>query len=246
MYQVYLVDDDLLILEDIINMVPWMDNGFEVAGYQTDPVKAIDEIVEIKPDVVFCDLRMPVMDGNELIRRLKEEGVNAEFVMISAYDSFRNVREFFQQAGFDYILKPVNNDDIQLVLEELNNRLSARNVMETSEIEKEALTNNPEFNKLILYVEEHFMENITLETLTARFGFARNYICGLFQRYYNKSLTSYLTELRMEHAKKLLLDEKKQIKEVALSCGYSDYHHFFRVFKKYFGLSPKEMQDSQL
>ena len=113
MYSVYLVDDDTLILEELINMVPWLDNGFEVVGSQTNPETALEEIQFIKPDVVFCDLKMPEMDGNELIKALKEANADSEFVMISAYDSFENVRAFFQQSGFDYILKPVNNEDIQ-------------------------------------------------------------------------------------------------------------------------------------
>lgn len=244
MYQVYLVDDDKLILDEMLTSVPWLDNGFEVAGYATNPLQAVKEIRELHPDVVFCDLKMPVMDGNELIRSVKENGCEAEFVMVSAYDCFENVREFFQQSGFDYILKPVKEEDMRMVLEELNNRLSQKTGENNHEMPKETLTNNPNFNKLILYVNEHFTENITLELLADMFGFTRNYICRLFQKNYNKSLTVYITELRMKFAKKLLLEDQKQIKDVAISCGYSDYHHFFKVFKKYYGLSPKEMQES--
>ena len=268
MYRVFLVDDESLILEDIINTVPWMDNGFEVAGSDTDPEKAVSRIMEIRPDAVFCDLKMPVMDGNELIRRLKEEGVDAEFVMISAYDSFANVREFFQQEGYDYILKPVNRDDMQMVLEGLNERISRkRTISDRDRVpgeayadpegirevipgrmvrSGEAVPGNPEFNRLIMYVNEHFMDTITLDLLSEKFGFARNYICGLFQKYYNRSLTMYQTELRMKHARMLLVEERRQIKEAAASCGYSDYHHFFKVFKKYYGMSPKEMQEANI
>lgn len=238
MYRVYLVDDDTLILEELVNFVPWLDNGFEVAGYSTDPSVAIDEIIKQKPDVVFCDLKMPGMDGNEMIRTLKDKGTEAEYVMISAYDSFSNVREFFQQSGFDYILKPVKNEDIRMVLEELNVRLSKKNPRK-----EENIGTSIEFDTLVAYVRENFTGNITLDLLSKEFGFAKNYICGLFQKTYNKSLNRFLTELRMDYARNLLIKEKKMIKEVALMCGYTDYHHFFKVFKKYYGISPKEMQE---
>lgn len=238
MYGVYLVDDDTLILEELINMVPWLDNGFQVIGNQTNPETALEEIRFLKPDVVFCDLKMPIMDGNELIRRLKENGVDAEFVMISAYDSFENVKAFFRQSGFDYILKPVNEDDIQMVLEGLNSRLSAKKPAKSDE----PLTENPGFNNLVRFVNENFSEKITLDMLSKRFGFSKNYICGLFSKHFNTSLTCYLTELRMKHAKELLADKDILIKEVAVSCGYPEYYHFFRVFKLYYGISPKEMQ----
>ncbi|MCR5278971.1 MAG: response regulator, partial [Lachnospiraceae bacterium] len=124
MYKVYLVDDDGLILEEMATTVAWLDNGFEVAGSNTNPLKAIDEIRTLSPDVIFCDLKMPVMDGNEFIRQLREDGVNAEFVMVSAYNDFENVRTFFKQTGFDYILKPIDQEEIQPVLERLSEKLS--------------------------------------------------------------------------------------------------------------------------
>ena len=243
MYSVYLVDDDSWILEELIEIVPWLDYAFEVIGSSTDPVRAVDEIVKMKPDVVFCDLKMPNMDGNELIKTLKNKGVSSEFVMLSAYDSFENVRAFFQQTGFDYLLKPVNNTDIQIVLEGLDAKLS-KGVAKKKESEKDSLTENPGFNKIISYINNHYDEKITLNTLAKQFGFSKGYICGLFQKYFNKSLNLYLTEKRMELAKELLLDKSVLIKDVAYRTGYADYYHFFKVFKNHFGISPKELRES--
>lgn len=239
MYSVFLVDDDTLILEELESQVPWLDNGFEVVGSTTNPNAAVSMIMDIRPDVVFCDLKMPEMDGNELIRVLKDNKVDSEFVMLSAYDNFENVRAFFQQSGFDYILKPVKEEDISLVLEGLVSRLSKKHPQK----ENEVLTENQGFNNLVLYVNEHFSEKVTLDELSGKFGFSRNYICGLFSRYFNTSLTCYLTDLRMAHAKELLTDKEVMIKDVAVSCGYPEYYHFFKVFKSYYGISPKEMQD---
>jgi YesN/AraC family two-component response regulator len=243
MYSVYLVDDDSWILEELVEMVPWLDYAFEVVGSSTDPLRAVEEIEKLSPDVVFCDLKMPNMDGNELIRTLKEKGVTSEFVMLSAYDSFENVRAFFQQTGFDYLLKPVNNADIQIVLEGLDARLSKRAPLK-DENEKDSLTENPGFNKIISYINDHFDEKITLNTLAKQFGFSKGYICGLFQKYFNKSLNLYLTEKRMELAKELLLDKSILVKDVAFRTGYADYYHFFKVFKNHYGISPKELRES--
>ncbi|MCR5249293.1 MAG: response regulator [Lachnospiraceae bacterium] len=239
MYKVFLVDDDSFILEELVEMVQWAENGFEVSGSCTDPQEALRRIPELRPEVVFCDLKMPVMDGNELIRRLREAGVDCEFVMLSAYDSFENVRTFFQQTGFDYILKPVNNEDIQIVLERLMAKLAEKYPLE----DREGLTENPEFNKLVTYLNENFEEKITLGGLAQQFGFSKNYICALFQKYYNKSLNLYLTDLRMAHARELLMDKTILIKEVAYHCGYMDYYHFFKVFKEHYGISPREMRE---
>ena len=238
MYKAYLVDDDRFILDELTEIIPWMENGFEVIGSNTDPEKAIGEILELEADAVFCDMKMPSMSGNELIGRLKEAGCNSEYVVISAYDDYDNVRAFFQQSGFDYVLKPVDIEDVRIVLEKLNAKLSS-----SRPLSNESVTDNPGFNSLIKYVDENFTDKITLSSLSEKFGFSRNYICALFQKYYNKSLSLYLTDKRMKYAGELIADKTLLIKEVGVMSGYTDYYHFFKVFKNYYGVSPKEMRN---
>lgn len=240
MYRVYLVDDDELILDDMIAITPWMEAGFEVCGKNTNPLDALKEIPKLDPDAVFVDLKMPDLNGNELIFELKKAGCKAEFVMISAYDDFENVRSFFKQTGFDYVLKPVGTEDIRGILELLSMKLSKDRPSQPAGNP----TDNPNFNELIEYVNENFTGKIQLGPLAARFGFSKGYVCALFQKYYNKSLSLYLTDLRMEYAKKLLEEKTLLVKQVGAMCGYADYYHFFKVFKNYYGVSPKEMRNS--
>lgn len=242
MYTAYLVDDEELILDEFIRTIPWMDNGFEIIGYNTNPQIAIIEIESLKPDVVFCDLKMIGMDGNELIKTLKAHGSDSEYVMISAYDSFENVRAFFQQSGFDYVLKPVQLDDIQMVLERLVLRLNEKKPIVTQTAEG---TEHSYFDSMIAYIDENFASKITLDMLAKKFGFSKNYICNLFSKYYHTSLTCYLTEKRMTHAKQLLKDKNRLLKDIAIECGYSEYVQFYKVFKEYYGLSPKAMAEQQ-
>ncbi|MBQ0041851.1 MAG: response regulator [Lachnospiraceae bacterium] len=242
MFSAYLVDDEELILDEFIRTIPWMDNGFEVVGSNVNPEVACSEIKSLKPDVVFCDLKMIGMSGNDLIKTLKESGVDCEFVMISAYDNFDNVRTFFQQSGFDYILKPVQLDDIQMVLERLVLRL--KEIKPEKNQDKEG-SKNACFDELINYIDDNFSSRITLDLLSKKFGFSKNYICNLFSKYYNTSLTCYLTEKRMIHAKELLADKNKLLKDIAIECGYREYVQFYKVFKEFYKSSPKEMIERQ-
>ncbi len=242
MFTAYLVDDEELILDEFIRTIPWMDNGFEVIGSNTNPKKALVEIVSLKPDVVFCDLKMIGMDGNELIKLLREQNVGCECVMISAFDQFENVRTFFQQSGFDYILKPVQQDDIQMVLEKLVLRLKEKNPKEKEESES---SEHSYFDAMIAYINENFASRISLDLLSRQFGFSKNYICNMFSKYYGTSLTCYLTEKRMLHAKELLRDKTKLLKDIAIECGYNEYVQFYKVFREYYKIAPKEMMEQQ-
>ena len=241
MYKAFLVDDDSLILNEMIEFIPWMDNGFEVVGFSLNPEAAIEQILTMKPDTVFCDLKMPIMDGNRLIAVSRERGYNGQFVMISAYDTFEDVRAFFKQEGFDYILKPVQNDEIQLVLERLAKRLSNENMQVT--MEEDLMSVNPAFNSLLKYLHEHYNEKITLEDLSVRFNLGKNYICNLFSKHNNTTLTCFMTDLRMKAAAELLCDKTRLMKDIAFACGYTSYVHFFKVFKEYYGISPKQMRE---
>lgn len=237
MYQVYMVDDDELILEEIVETVPWMDNGFAVAGYSSNPHTALEQILELRPDVIISDLKMPAMDGIEMIRILRERGLDCEFVMLSAYGTFEDSRAFFLLEGFDYILKPLQQAEIQIVLERLSKKLADRQG-KTSFPELRGV--NSAFSEMVAYITENFSQKHTLRQLSARFNLNENYICNLFSKHYNSTLTRYVTELRMREALQMMKQTQKAFKEIAIDCGYTDYYYFCKVFKEYYGASPTQ------
>ncbi len=240
MYSVYLVDDDILITEEMINIIPWSENGYIVTGSSSDPIKACAEIIKDKPNVVFCDLKMPGLSGIELIKKLKDEGCDAFFVMLSAYDAYEDVRAFYMSSGYDYILKPVNMDEVLDVLKGLSGKLAEKAGSLSLD---EGTLDSDSFEKMVAYVDANYSEKITLDELSKRFGFSRNYICDLFSKRYNTSLTQYIADVRMRHAAELLRDSNKTIKDIAISCGYTNMTYFYRVFKSCHGMSAGEFRN---
>lgn len=243
MYQVYVVDDDQLILEEIVETVPWMDNGFEVAGYNTSPHTALEQILELRPEVVFSDLKMPAMDGVEMIRMLKEAGADCEFVMLSAFGTFADSRAFFLLEGFDYILKPLQQSEIQIILERLSKKLAHKPGRPLLPEPKGA---NPAFLEMVAYIKDNFCQKHTLRQLSNQFNLSENYICNLFSKHYNSTLTRFVTELRMREALWMMKQTSKAFKEIAVDCGYSDYYYFCKVFKEHYGASPTQYRMENL
>ena len=143
MYTAYTVDDDYLMLEEMKDFVPRQEHGFELIGSATDPLTALDEVTDLKPDVIFVDLKLPRIDGNKFIEKVHKLGMNPVFVMVSAYDDFEGVRTFFKQNGFDYILKPIDSEDIGIVLRKIYTKLSANDSV------NDETTDNLIFNRLI-------------------------------------------------------------------------------------------------
>lgn len=93
-----------------------------------------------------------------------------------------------------------------------------------------------------VYLEGHYMNEITLEQIAEKYYFNASYFSTLFKNYFGKSFLNYLTELRMRKAKEILIesDNKVKIKDVANRVGYHDANYFIRAFKKFYGYTPEE------
>ncbi|HEY0655177.1 MAG TPA: AraC family transcriptional regulator, partial [Chryseosolibacter sp.] len=92
------------------------------------------------------------------------------------------------------------------------------------------------------YLAVTFLEDHSMASLSKHFGTNTNKLMSLFKKLFNKSIFEYLGELRMEHARQLLLDEAMLVTEVARTVGYKNPNHFSAAFKKRYGISPSEIK----
>lgn len=104
----------------------------------------------------------------------------------------------------------------------------------------ELQTGNHDVRTLILYLQQHYTEHISLDNLSATVNLNRSYLCRLFKRETGESLFQYLARLRLERATGLLLQEGLSIREVAARVGIDDPFYFTRMFKKQYGVAPSE------
>lgn len=96
------------------------------------------------------------------------------------------------------------------------------------------------------YIDQHFSEDISLETLAAYLHLNPIYVSKLFKDKLNINYIDYLSEIRIKHAKKRLLEQETSTKEIAYDVGYRDLNYFSKVFKKYTGYSPTEYRKRAL
>ena len=90
------------------------------------------------------------------------------------------------------------------------------------------------------YIEKHYMDDITLEEIAKEVGWTATYLSSSFKKNIGKSVVDYLTYIRVQHAKELLLDTERSIGEVADIVGFHDAKYFATRFKKITGVSPNE------
>lgn len=105
----------------------------------------------------------------------------------------------------------------------------------------EGKTNEPDYvDKALAIIHSEFMNDISVETIASRLGLNRSYFSVIFKEKMNISPKEYLMVYRMNFAASLIINEKKSISTAAYSVGYPDIYNFSKMFKKHFGVSPRE------
>ena len=126
MYSVIVVDDETWILKLIRKIVDWEAFGFQVIADASDGKKALELIVDKKPDLVITDIRMPSLDGIGLIKATRELEIDSEFVIISGYSDFEYARCAVTYDAFGYLLKPLGKKEFSDVLQRAGERISQK------------------------------------------------------------------------------------------------------------------------
>ena len=235
--RVLLVDDEIMIREGFKQLFDWQAHDCEVVGEAGDGMEALTQIDTLRPDIVIMDINIPIMNGLKVIQLSRIKHPNTAFVIVSGYDDFSYCREALRLQITDYILKPVNYEEFGTCIDNLKISLFERRVSSAAEPEKQeerAITG------ITRYLQEHLAEEISLSVLAEQFHLNPQYISQLFKSEIGVNFLVYLTNIRMEKAKKLLLSTALSIAEVAEQSGYGDYRVFTKVFKKSEGITPSQ------
>ncbi|CBK74460.1 Response regulator containing CheY-like receiver domain and AraC-type DNA-binding domain [Butyrivibrio fibrisolvens 16/4] len=123
MYNVMLVDDEEEVRLAIEKKINWEELGFKVVGTAENGYEALDMALERRPDVVMTDINMPFMNGLEFSKQLKAELPATKFIILSGYDEFEYAKEAIELAVVEYVLKPVNSDELYQLFSRLKVRL---------------------------------------------------------------------------------------------------------------------------
>jgi len=131
MYSAFIVDDENLIIKSLKASVDWEMLGFEVVGEANDGIEAYERILQLRPDIVFADIRMPGMSGLELTKKVMNLYPNILFVIISGYAEFAYAQKAMSYGVLGYCLKPFDEIEIISVLQK------ARGILEKLKISLE-------------------------------------------------------------------------------------------------------------
>ncbi|OBZ19007.1 hypothetical protein A8L34_05535 [Bacillus sp. FJAT-27264] len=341
MYRIILVDDESMSRKSLDKILTSANSQYQIVGEAANGAEALELIRLQQPHLIITDISMPIMDGIELIQRLRQDGYDGEIIILSGYGEFEYAQAALRHGVVDYLLKPLKEElvvelvgrlfdrcastrqkamvknqllapvisaaeristalwaaNAPVLSQETENLLKLLTHQELSYEERRTLLENaasliqnqledrllispweipydePGYTTLessfrdwlerklaetrdkrnwgrrsatqqaMDYINQHFSDSeLSLEKVLEPLDISTTYFYHLLMEETGMSYIAYLTNVRMEHAKALLTDTSLKTYEVGQRCGYPDYSHFTKRFKRMIGLSPSEFR----
>ena len=237
MYRVLLVEDEEIIRKGIRYSVPWEEYGCSVVAEAENGAVGEEKIAELRPDIVITDITMPVKSGLEIITDTREE-YKYIAIILTGYSEFEYAQQAIRNGVSDYVLKPLDMDEMGAALEK-----AVRSRTALPPLSEEKVT-DPLVLRIVAYLKENYQSKITLADLQEQFHYSERYINQKFQKELGTTVIDYLNRCRIQNALELIRKGELPISQIGWECGIGEYKYFNHVFKKYIGCSVREYQST--
>ncbi len=196
-------------------------------------------------DILLCDIEMPGESGLDLVEWATEyarfSGRPMVCIMLTCHPEYEFLRKAMQLGCQDYLLKPVEVDELEGVLQKAVRFLETRSEGKSLPAKTGVDTGRDLIrSRVIPYIEENLFASFSVTDLAQMVALNPQYLMRLFKRETGMSVLEYVTGQRMEKSKELLLTTSLSITAIAQELGYFNYTYFMKVFKRTQGVSPGE------
>ena len=262
MIRLLIADDECLEREALTEMVSRRFEHEVVLETAENGRKAADTAILWGADLILMDIEMPGMSGLDAARAVLAQRPGCRVIFVTAYSLFQYAHEAVHLGACDYLLKPVDPDELEASIRramrqiETERKLEALAPVQPEPKEQAAPAAEPDDaensqNALVMahvrrYLEDNYMFDISLDSVGEILHISPAYLSAQFKKYQKMNFLDCLTELRINAAKELLTDPFRSSAEVASMVGYEDASYFARAFKKRTGETPTQYRKHAL
>ncbi|GFZ33891.1 DNA-binding response regulator [Clostridium zeae] len=252
------VDDEYLIRNLIKNCISWSDLGVDIIGEASNSEEAIKLIESNKPNIILTDICMPSADGLDMSKYVLEKYPDIKIVVITGYDEFEYAKRAIKVGVSDFILKPIDDDELKNTIVRLKENIIKEKLKEKDykQIKDRIdifgsiidLKQNYESEDKSLNIDEikkFILKNISnpelsLKLLSELFYVNSSYLSRIFKLKTGMNFSEYVIGVKMKIAIDMINNSDAKSCEIAKKIGISDVNYFSVCFKKYTGHSMKE------
>ena len=236
---ILIVEDESLILQDILTLFDWKAAGFETLT-AANGVQGLSVFQKKRPLIVMTDVRMPHMDGLTMIERIRELAPETKFILLTAYQDFDYARTALRLGVTDYLLKKdLSEATIRQALENLSKKPTPDLPAGT-----DRTGISPVVERAAAYIRGHYSEpDLRIGGVCLACGISASRLSARFRDEMDMTVNEYITFIRLENAKRLLLAGKHKVYEVADMVGYRNQAYFSTIFQEHTGMKPNKYHE---
>lgn len=247
MISLLLVDDDPIVVDLMKEIVDYAAFGIEQVYTAGSMREAIAVLEKHSVDIALCDIEMPGGSGLDLIQYMNERQAQIVKVIVSAHNEFAFAQRAVELHCYSYLLKPVTPGNMANLLHRITKevfsrrsdthlRAMGRDYVKTLSMEEEV----DAVENVRQYIDQHIREDLSVDKLAQMVYMSQNHLTRSFKKRFGKTVIDYIIEHRLALAENMLHDTNKTVTMIADEVGYFDYVYFSKLFKKRFGMTPKE------
>lgn len=246
MYRLIVADDERIVLNGIVNTIPWDELGVQVVATAENGKDLYEKCIRYLPDILLVDIRMPEEDGLTVIGKLKPLFPDCQFIIVTAYEDFNYAKKAIELGVLGYITKPVLRNEV------MENVRSA--VGKLQEIRKESRSGNEKMrtggadsliDRIIRYMQSHIDSDFTLMDVADYVQMNSAYLSRYFREKTGTSFIDEVKRMKVERAQYLLRSTNMKLYEISDQLGYKSVQYFSKLFKEATGATPIEYRQKR-
>lgn len=251
MCKLLIVDDEPYIIDGLKKMICWEEFNINRIETATNYVDAVAKAIELRPDIAIFDICIKDKNCFDIITRLKAMNITTNYVLISGFSEFEFARQAIKIGVKEYLLKPINKDELKkvltrIIIEELHGVLQEKENRKEldSVLHREYSDFSKLVNKVLMIVQNEFRNKLSLKIIADRFMVNSAYLGQVFYKETQMKFNEYLMAYRLGIARELILDTDDKISAISYKIGYLNINYFYQLFRQYYNVSPLELRVS--
>jgi YesN/AraC family two-component response regulator len=267
MIKVLIIDDEEIIREGLKLTINWEEMDCTIVGEAEDGEEGLNLINSLQPDIIFTDIRMPSLDGLEMICKIKQLKKSCKIIILTGYRDFEYAQEAVRLGAFRFILKPSKTKDIVTAVkdavkeinkiksteEQYNNLRKKVKELYGLKPSSSPLQNNENIHsndtpnylaaKAIKFIKANYDKDLNLKTVADELYISTWHLSKLLKKETGETFINILNEIRIEKAKTLLHNPKYKVYQICELVGFNDVPYFSKLFKKHTNMTPTEYKN---
>lgn len=268
MHKVMIIDDEETIREGLRSVINWEEHNCSIIGEAEDGDEGVRLITELKPDIIFTDVRMPGLNGLEMVARIKEINYQCIVIILTGFREFEYAQQAVRLGAFRLLLKPTKTEELLQAIDdavaELKKQVTSQNELinlraklkelygltgttkDSQPVNSSETASNSKYlvAKAIEILKQDYHRDLDLKAVSDKLYISTWHLSKLLKKETGSNFIDILNEIRIEESKKLLLSPQLKIYEIAEKVGYIDVPYFTKLFKKHTGQTPMEYKNS--